>query len=697
MVGYPRFHRSDWVSFLLLGIWMGGNLGTIAPIYAVPSTRALARSFDQTVECEILVVGGGLAGVATSYEALLAGRTVCMTDITDWMGGQITAQGTSALDEVKKQRALLFYAHGYNELRQRIKHRYGELNPGDCWVSYACFIPRDAQTLLVEELRDAAKKGKGKLKWFPNTVIKDLERSADGRLIQAAIAIQHHAAPGASPLNTASLSQTIEDAYQYADSDRFTKKILRFIPLDQPQDKQRRANLATANAPDWIVVDATETGELIALADVPYRLGLDPRSYLNPSSPTVTGDPYCTQGFTYPFAMERTATPQPQTPPPFYAEYEPYYGYDPNPNLANIDVVFSYRRIWSPKPRSTAQVPIFGRSLPKPGDISMQNWVWGNDYRPGTAQDNLILTREQLQQAGQLASGGWMGGLRTDTLRKGEENALGYYYWFVAGTTDSQLGSGIKQPAPNHRLLRGLDSPMGTMHGLSKYPYIRESRRIMGRPTYSAPQGFSLSEIDISWTDYRSAYYQNLPPKLYQDLWFALAGLEATSAIRQNQRPEQITRRTRSTIYPDSVGIAQYAIDFHPCMAQSPPERPGNQEYPGVRQAHGQAFPGQIPLRAMIPQTIDNLLIASKGVAASYSVTAAYRVHSFEWSVGAAAGTTASFVLSEGILPYQLVDNLPQPEPQLQALQQRLVNNGNPIAFPDTSIFNLDWNAWRPW
>ena len=37
-----------------------------------------------------------------------------------------------------------------------------------------------------------------------------------------------------------------------------------------------------------------------------------------------------------------------------------------------------------------------------------------------------------------------MGGLRTETLRKGEENALSYYYWLVAGTTDSQLGEGCK-------------------------------------------------------------------------------------------------------------------------------------------------------------------------------------------------------------------------------------------------------------
>jgi hypothetical protein len=98
----------------------------------------------------------------------------------------------------------------------------------------------------------------------------------------------------------------------------------------------------------------------------------------------------------------------------------------------------------------------------------------------------------------------------------------------------------------------------------------------------------------------------------------------------------------------------------------------------------------------MSPQRIDNMLVAGKSIATSYVAAAAYRVHSFEWSVGAAAGTTASFVLSEGLLPYQLIDELPSSEPKLEKLQQRLEANGNPIAFPKTSIFNDDWKEWIP-
>jgi hypothetical protein len=663
-------------------------LSIISLTSLTPSTIAAPpRTPDKEETCDILVVGGGLAGAAAAYEGLLAGRTVCLTEITDWVGGQISSQGTSALDERPTQRSRLFYSRGYLELRNRIKDFYGELNPGDCWVSESCFIPADAHKILYDILRDTARRSKGTLKWYPSTVVKEIDLSSDGKLIESAIAIQHKPASGTPPLNTYSLSQTIEDAYKYENSSRFEKTIVRFVPQRQQQ----------GNAPNWYVVDATETGELIALADDPYRLGVDPRSYLEPSSSSATGDPYCTQGFTYTFAMEATKEPQTHQMPSFYPQYQPYYSYELK-RLADFGLVFTYRRIWSPKEGEATKFGGIGFTAPVPSDISMQNWTWGNDYRPGTSQDNLIYTREQLQSMGQLSPGGWMGGLRTETLRRGEENALGYFYWLVQGTTDSQLGAGVKKPHPNNKFLSGLDSPMGTVHGLSKYPYMREGRRIIGRPSYAHPEGFMVWELDITRNPFKEDYYrQTLSPETYRSLWATLAGLEAIPVIRGEIAPEQVKRRTRSSIFPDSVGIGHYAIDFHPCMTQSPPEAPGNTEREGERRGalNAPAYPFQIPLRAMIPQKIDNMLIAGKSIATSHIAAAAYRVHSFEWSSGAAAGTTAAFALEKGIAPYTLVDELPRPEPQLTALQQRLEKNGNPIAFPGTSIFNETWDTWK--
>ena len=692
-------------------------MGSISPVFAAPGGNR-----ENAETCDILVAGGGLAGAATAYEGLLAGRTVCLTEITDWVGGQISSQGTSALDERETQRSLLFYPRGYLELRQRIEQHYGRLNPGGCWVSYSCFMPYDGHKILFNILQDAAKTGKGTLKWFPNTVIKELAitpavagNTVGGQQIKSAIAIQHKPAANTGPINTETLSQTIEDAYRYENSARFNKTIIRFIPkASGTPPNPRRGGNSTSSPPlqggnstsspplqggarggaDWYVVDATETGELIGLADVPYRLGIDPRSPLEPSSASPSGDPYCTQGFTYTFAMEATKEPQQHQVPSFYQQYAPYYSYELQ-RLASFPLVFSYRQIRTlrpdeKRPSDPKQFPIY------PGDISMQNWTWGNDYRPGSAQDNLIYSRAQLEADGQLQPGGWMGGLRTETLRRGEENAKGFFYWLVTGTTDSQLGEGVKKPYPNNRFLSGLNSPMGTVHGLSKYPYMREGRRIIGRPSFNQPQGFTVWEVDMSRTDFKADFYrENLSEEEYRNLWLAVGGLNAPALAVGSQSVEDTTSRSRATIYPDSVGIGHYAIDFHPCMSNSPPEAPGNTEREGTRKGQGQAYPFQIPLRAMIPQKIDNMLVAGKSIAVSHTAAAAYRVHSFEWSAGAAAGVTAAFSLEKGIFPYELVDELPSREPNLEVLQLRLQQNTNPIAFPGTSIFNSSWQNWK--
>jgi hypothetical protein len=649
---------------------------TVAFLAVQPSSFAITPVSVTTVTCDILVVGGGFSGTATAYEALLAGKKVCMTDITDWVGGQISSQGVSALDERPTQRKEGIFPRGYKEFRQSIKDRYGKLNPGACWVSESCFLPKDGHLILTEMLKKAAVKGGGQLKWYPNTVIKDLQVApkGQGQQVAAVIAIQHTPQPGTPPINSAPLSQTITDAYSYENSPRFRKEIIRFAPSPAKIDSLKPAKAAVA---DWYVVEATETGELIALAGIPHKLGIDPRSAAEPSSPDEKGDRYCTQGFTY-----------------------PYYSYELK-RLADFGLVYSYRRIMSKGEGQKMTFGGIGYTAPAAGDISMQNWTWGNDYRPGSSQDNLILDDEQLAASGQLQPGGWQGGLRPETLQKGEEIAQGFYYWLVAGTTDSRAPlakeAWQKTINPNQRYLQGLDSPMGTANGLSKYPYIRESRRIIGRPSFGYSNGFTITETDISrnnlWTPGRIASLTDQERRL---LGARLA--DGNGAIDRLQDPGvqiELKQRQRATVYPDTVGIGHYAIDFHPCMQSSPAEAPANLERLGGRNGEGQAYPFQVPLRAMIPQKIDNMLVAGKGIATSHIAAAAYRVQSFEWSAGAAAGTTISYALEKGILPYQLVENLPRANPQLQELRNRLERQDNPTVFPGTSIFNNNWKDWK--
>ncbi|MEN9204168.1 MAG: FAD-dependent oxidoreductase, partial [Thermostichus sp. DG02_1_bins_55] len=54
---------------------------------------------DQVWECELVVVGGSLGGVAAAGHAMRAGVQTCLIELTPWLGGQITSQGVSAIDE----------------------------------------------------------------------------------------------------------------------------------------------------------------------------------------------------------------------------------------------------------------------------------------------------------------------------------------------------------------------------------------------------------------------------------------------------------------------------------------------------------------------------------------------------------------------------------------------------------------------
>src|SRR5262245_6853054 len=54
---------------------------------------------EQVERCEVLIAGGGTGGVAAALAAARKGRSVVLLEETDWIGGQMTAQGVSALDE----------------------------------------------------------------------------------------------------------------------------------------------------------------------------------------------------------------------------------------------------------------------------------------------------------------------------------------------------------------------------------------------------------------------------------------------------------------------------------------------------------------------------------------------------------------------------------------------------------------------
>ena len=90
--------------------------------------------------------------------------------------------------------------------------------------------------------------------------------------------------------------------------------------------------------------------------------------------------------------------------------------------------------------------------------------------------------------------------------------------------------------------------------------------------------------------------------------------------------------------FADSVGIGWYPIDIH---------RSGDDDV-GLS---CRTRPFQIPLGALIPVRIVNLIAACKNIGTTHLTNGCYRLHPVEWNIGEAAGALAAFALQQGLSP----------------------------------------------
>jgi hypothetical protein len=164
---------------------------------------------------------------------------------------------------------------------------------------------------------------------------------------------------------------------------------------------------------------------------------------------------------------------------------------------------------------------------------------------------------------------------------------------------------------------------VGTDDGLAKRPYIRESRRI------------------------RAAY-----TVVEQDLAADVRG--TAGAVR----------------YPDRIGIGSYRLDLHPSSGGGP-----SMEIP--------ALPFHIPLGALLPRRVENLLPAAKNIGTTHVTNACYRLHHVEWNVGEVAGLLASTCVRDGVKPSAVRDA----QDRLVAFQEHLVRQGIELDWPTVAAY----------
>jgi FAD dependent oxidoreductase len=165
----------------------------------------------------------------------------------------------------------------------------------------------------------------------------------------------------------------------------------------------------------------------------------------------------------------------------------------------------------------------------------------------------------------------------------------------------------------------------GTRDGLAKHPYVRESRRIKAE--------FTVLEQHV--------------------------GVEAQGRVKGAES------------FHDSVGVGAYRIDLHPST--------GGRSYVDIS-----SWPFQIPLGALIPVRVENLLPACKNLGVTHVTNGCYRLHPVEWNVGEAAGALAAYCEDKGLTP-RGVRNTPE---HLREFQRVLVTKlGFQLEWPEPIRF----------
>jgi hypothetical protein len=513
--------------------------------------------------CDILIVGGGTGGVAAALSAASLGYRVVLTEETDWVGGQLTAQAVPP-DEHPWIEQFGCTAR-YRAYREGVRAYYRDhtpltaaaradlrLNPGGGWVSRLCHEPRIGHSVFKQMLQPALASGRLDLRLMRKPVSAD----ASGDQVQ-----------NVTFLNLLTgREETIECRY---------------------------------------VLDATELGDLLPMTLTEYVSGAESkRDTHEPHAVEGPPEPDNVQGLTWCYALAHDEGSNRIIDKPTSYDRWKTYGpaFWPGP-LLGFDVLhahtgeprklplfssdwyalFPYRQIVRPE--------IFEPGY-APHPVTIVNWPQ-NDY----FEHSIIDVDEDVAQARLLDS---------------KQLGLSLLYWLQ--TEAPRHDGGVGYPGLYLR-----PDITDTDDGFAKYPYIRESRRILAQ--------FTVLEQHVS--------------------------------AETNQGSD------RAQPFADSVGVGAYRIDLHPSTS-------------GANTIDTSTVPFQIPLGSLIPVRMRNLIAAGKIVGVTHITNGCYRLHPVEWNIGESAGLLAGFCLTRQVEPSQVFDQ----ESLRSELQKLLRDQGIELEWP---------------
>ena len=91
------------------------------------------------------------------------------------------------------------------------------------------------------------------------------------------------------------------------------------------------------------------------------------------------------------------------------------------------------------------------------------------------------------------------------------------------------------------------------------------------------------------------------------------------------------------------------------------------------------SLPFEIPLGALIPKRVENLIPAAKNIGVTHITNGCYRLHPVEWNIGEAAGYLAAEAIRRNVPPRKIRNN----KKILADFQAKITDRGVEIAWPD--------------
>lgn len=342
-------------------------------------------------------------------------------------------------------------------------------------------------------------------------------------------------------------------------------------------------------------VDATELGDLLPITDTAFITGTESKSQTGELHAPEIGDPENNQAFTMCFAMDYAPGEDWVIPKPeqydFWNKYVPDLS-SPWPGTM-LGLHYSNPQTLEPK-----ELGFHPEGIPT-GDM-LNLWLYRrllhrNNFQSGFYKGDISLVNWPQND---YIPGNLIGVSEKEFnkhVEGGKQLSLSLLYWLQTEAPRPDGGKGWKG-------LRLRPDIVGTADGMAKYPYVRESRRIKAK--------FTILEEHVG--------------KEQRSMVSGLTGEQLTAAA-----------------FDDSVGIGYYHIDLHPSSK-------------GDNYIDFPSLPFQIPLGALIPENMQNLIPANKNIGTTHITNGCYRLHPVEWSIGEAVGMLIPFSLSKNVPPAQV-------------------------------------------